>query len=318
VRTMEIAVAINRGRHGDLDRPLIRTLARDLGRDVDRFGQYARARNHEPEGVTALRYAILSLTLDQARERYLAITLIRYLATAARIARQFLGGVTLAHAHGLIVGLSADLGRALDLTDQVNRETDQARWRVLDRSLSRTLDLAIERARALDRLCGQGVTGRLGIAPAKGLAEAILDGAMDDFTSADLTHAILTDPSLTDPSLTDARLTDSYLIGVRWSLSGTIWPPGTDVTALLARSHELDPGSGVLVVKRRGRYLRNNQQFRSIMPSVGSRAEQSPGTTGSRGEASWGRFCRWGHGYAIRRCGAGLCCSSWYLSLFRR
>ena len=128
----------------------------------------------------------------------------------------------------------------------MRREADQARWLVLDRSLSRTLDLAIERARALDRLCGQGVTGRLGIAPAEGLAEAILDGVMDDFTSADLTYA-----SLADPSLTDARLTDSYLIGVRWSLSGTIWPPGTDVSALLARSQEVEPGSGVFVVKRR-------------------------------------------------------------------
>ena len=261
VRAMEIAVAINRGRHGDLDRPLIRTLARDLGRDVDRFGRYARARNHEPEGLTGLRYSVLSLTLDQDRERYLAITLIRYLATAAGIARELVGGTSgiggTHHdrelARGLVAGLSADLKRALDLTVRVDREADQARWRVLDRSLSRTLDLAIERARALDRLCGQGLAGRLGIALAEGLAQALLDGAMDDFTSADLTYA-----SLSDPGLTDARLADSYLIGVRWSLSGTIWPPGTDITALLARSQELDPGSGVLVVKHRGRYLHNN------------------------------------------------------------
>ena len=70
----------------------------------------------------------------------------------------------------------------------------------------------------------------------KGLAEALLDGALDDFTSADLTHT----------SLADADLT-----GVRWSLSGTIWPPGTDVKALLARSEEVEPG-GVLVITRRG------------------------------------------------------------------
>jgi len=253
VQAMEIALAINRGRHGDLDRPLIRTLARDLGRDVDRFGQYARARNDEPEGLTELRYTILSLTLDQARERYLAITLNRYLATTVRIARTCIrgtGGGFTQHdrelTHVLVAGFSAGLKRALDLIVRLDREVDQARWRVLDRSLSRTLDLAIERARALDGLCGQGLAGRLGIAPAEGLAEALLDGAMDDFTSADLTYA-----SLADPSLTDARLTDSYLIGVRWSLSGTIWPPGTDVSALLARSQEVEPGSGVFVVKRR-------------------------------------------------------------------
>ena len=82
----------------------------------------------------------------------------------------------------------------------------------------------------------QGVAGRLGISPTEGLAEALLDGALDDFTSADLTHT----------SLADADLT-----GVRWSLPGTIWPPGTDVKALLARSEEVEPG-GVLVITRRG------------------------------------------------------------------
>jgi hypothetical protein len=55
-------------------------------------------------------------------------------------------------------------------------------------------------------------------ASASGRAEAPLDGAMDDFTSADLTYA----------SLAAADLT-----GVRWSLSGTIWPIETDVKALL-------------------------------------------------------------------------------------
>jgi hypothetical protein len=60
---------------------------------------------------------------------------------------------------------------------------------------------------------------------------------MDDFTSADLTHA---------------RVAGADLTGVRWSLSGTIWPPETDVKALLVRSGQVSPGSGVLVVKRRG------------------------------------------------------------------
>jgi hypothetical protein len=80
------------------------------------------------------------------------------------------------------------------------------------------------------------VAGRLGISPAEGLADALLDGAMDDFTSADLTYA---------------SLADSDLAGVRWSLSGTIWPPETDVKAILARSEEAGPGSGILVVTRR-------------------------------------------------------------------
>jgi hypothetical protein len=59
---------------------------------------------------------------------------------------------------------------------------------------------------------------------------------MDDFTNSDLTHA---------------SLADADLAGVRWSLAGTIWPPGTNVKALLARSEEVQPASGVLVFTRR-------------------------------------------------------------------
>lgn len=145
-------------------------------------------------------------------------------------------------------GLDSDLERAHALAHNLNElyrtrarslNAYQAREQIfdIDRSISSTLDLALQRASALDRVCAQGVAGRLGILPTEGLAEAILDGAMDDFTSADLTYA---------------RLADADLIGVRWSLSGTIWPPETDVKALLARSEAVDPGGGVLVVKRRG------------------------------------------------------------------
>jgi hypothetical protein len=58
---------------------------------------------------------------------------------------------------------------------------------------------------------------------------------MDDFTSADLTYANLAGTDLT---------------GVRWSLSGTTWPPGTSVKALIRRSDQAGPG--VLVLTRRG------------------------------------------------------------------
>jgi hypothetical protein len=69
------------------------------------------------------------------------------------------------------VGLDSDLDRALAL----NRELGKTRERILnvnhareqilniDRSIGRALDLAFERSRALDRVCAQGVAGRLGI-----------------------------------------------------------------------------------------------------------------------------------------------------------
>jgi hypothetical protein len=87
------------------------------------------------------------------------------------------------------------------------------------------------------RVCAQNLAGRLNIAQTEGLAEAVLEDAVDDFTNSDLTYATLADADLT---------------GVRWSLPGTIWPPGTDVKALLADSEEVQPGSGVLVFTRRG------------------------------------------------------------------
>jgi hypothetical protein len=131
--------------------------------------------------------------------------------------------------------LARELGKTRERILNVNQARDQILN--IDRALSHALDLAFERSRALDRVWAQCVAGRLGISPTDGLAEALLEGALDDFASAYLTHA----------SLADADLT-----GVRWSLSGTIWPPKTDVKALLARSEEVEPGGGVLMVTRRG------------------------------------------------------------------
>jgi hypothetical protein len=262
VRAIEIAAAINRGRHGNLDHPFICTLARDLNRDLDRTREYAQLR-HLKLNVTVTRDSVLVLAPGQASERDLALTPIRHFQGALHLARDLSHAIdgTLARHLGLRLslsrdhdlelaceladGLDSDLERAHALGHNLNelyisfRRFSQAREQILiiDRSISRTLDLAFMRSRALDRVCAQGVAGRLGISPTEGLAEALLDGAMDDFTSANLTCA---------------RLADADLTGVRWSLSGTIWPPDTDVKALLARSEEVEPGSGVLVVTRWG------------------------------------------------------------------
>jgi hypothetical protein len=261
VRAIEIAAAINQGRRGNLDRAFIRTLARDLGRDLGRAGEYAQVR-HLKLDVTVTRQSGLVLTLDQAREPYLALTLIRCCDAVLHLARELghaIDGTLARHldlrlsftrdddlepAGELAADLDSDLERALALNRVLGRTRERivnvnyAREQIpnIDRSFSHALDLAFERSRALDRVCAQGVAGRLGISPMEGLAEALLDGAMDDFTSADLTHA----------SLAGADLT-----GVRWSLSGTTWPPEADVKALLARSEKVQTRGDVLVVKRR-------------------------------------------------------------------
>jgi hypothetical protein len=253
VRAVEIADAVNRGGRGNPDRPLIRTLARDLGRDLDRARGYALARHLKlgvaDSGDPASGDSALVLALGQAPGRDLpigdfdALALSRYFYAALDLARALsdaIGAILGPHldlrltfsrdhdlelARELAEGLSSDLGRAHALARNDNHARDRA------------LDLARGRSGALDRVCAQGVADRLGISPAKGLAEALLDGTLDDFTSADLTHAGLADADLT---------------GVRWSLPGTTWPPGTDVKVLLARSEQAGPG-GVLVVTHRGR-----------------------------------------------------------------
>jgi hypothetical protein len=238
VRALEIVAAINDGRRGNLDRSLVRTLASDLGRDVDRLRKYAQDHQIKLE-PTVTRNSVLALTLDQADERYLALGLPGYFDAALRLTHD------LAHHLGGVLAnvLKSDLSRALALNSELDatrkriRNVSEARAQILDidRSISQTLGLAFSHARALDRVCAQDVAGRLDISTVEGLADALLDGAMDDFTSADLTYVDLTGADLT---------------GVRWSLSGTTWPPETNVKALLARSEPVKPG--VLVVRRRG------------------------------------------------------------------
>lgn len=164
VRAMDIAAAVNRGRQGNVDLALIQTLARDLGRDLDRAREYARVCHLKPD-LTISPGAALVLAPDQA------------------------------------------LGQA------------PGRY-----ALIRYFDAAVDLAREL----GEAVYSVLG-------------------SPLNLRFAFYRDSDLAHASLADADLT-----GVRWSLSGTIWPPGTDVKALLARSEAVQPGSGVLVFTRRG------------------------------------------------------------------
>ena len=242
VRAMDIATAVNRGRQGNLDLPLIRTLACDLGQDLDRARRYALVRQLKPH-VTVSRGAALVLAADQALGqapggyRY---PLIRCFEAAVDLARELAEAVCSVLGSPLSLRFADDLEMACELAEvlgsDLGRVFDPFPFNGID-VREQALNLALKHSRALDRVCAQNLAGRLDIAQAEGLAEAVLEGALDDFTNSDLTHA---------------SLVDADLAGVRWSLSGTSWPPGTDVKALLARSEKVQPGSGVLVFTRRG------------------------------------------------------------------
>jgi hypothetical protein len=138
-------------------------------------------------------------------------------------------------ARELVDNVGFILSRVDALAEGLGERPPPGQVRSTGRIISRALGQAAERAWTMDRICAQGLAARLGITTTDGLTQALTDGALDDFTSADLTCANLAQADLT---------------GVRWSLTGTAWPPGTDIKALLARS-EIHPGD-VLVLRHRG------------------------------------------------------------------
>jgi len=228
VRAVEIAAAVNRGRCGDLDRPLIRGLAGGLGRGLDHARRYALARNLQL-GTAVSRGRVPALVPGQAREYDPALSLARGFDAAVDLARELgeaIDGILAPYldlrlafsrdhdlelARELADGVGSCLGRARALAFGLHGSPAREQVLSTGRVISRALDQALEHARSLDRVCAQGLAGRLGIAAAEGLAKALADGALDDFTSADLTCA---------------SLADADLAGVRWSLTGTAWPPG--------------------------------------------------------------------------------------------
>ena len=258
VRAMKIAAAAYRA---DADLPVIQTLAGDLSRDVDRARDYARLRSLRLD-VAASPRSVQALARGRASGPYLGRGFSRCFIPALGRARELAraidavldrhlnlrlsltGDEDLELAGVLADGLDHDLDRVMELARKLSElagagvRSGRAREQVLSisGSVRRTFALACQRCRALDRVCAQGAAGRAGVGVTQGLGQALLDGVLDDFTSADLTGA----------SLAGADLT-----GVHWSRPGTTWPPGTDVKALLARS-QTRPGGGVLIITRSG------------------------------------------------------------------
>lgn len=142
--------------------------------------------------------------LDRAHTRQLAHHLALVLAITLEHSRN--------DARSLDLGLDLDLDSVI-LAGGLTPDLDRAR------------DIAYQTAMAVGRA--------LGVEQVEGLAAALLEGALDDFTRADLAHADLTGRDLT---------------GVRWSDWGTRWPEGTDIDRLRTRSREVAHGTGIYVI----------------------------------------------------------------------
>jgi hypothetical protein len=262
-----------------LDRAIGRAIGRAIDRAIDRlpvvYGILFRA------CVLALILAIpVAVVIDLlvfalafpselalALTRDIALACVRVLNRAFDRARARAGARDIAREHARSLDLDRDLAlnRDLDLARMLTRALDQARDlnlarardltraldHVLDRSSARSLDLAIipdldtarglnlARARNLSRQLASVLTAALseslGIEHHEGLAGGVLDGALDDFSQADISAANLAHIDLT---------------GVRWTVSGTHWPPGMDIKTLLQQSRETESGSEAYVVTR--------------------------------------------------------------------
>jgi hypothetical protein len=208
---------------------LVRALVIARSRDLDLASDLASA--------LASAHARAS---DRDFDRVSASDLNRALELASDLDRVGELARVLAHAsaHASVVASASDLDLASDLgLDRIlglDLGLDFFRASAFARDLAqgRDLDLAgdLDRARDLARHMAFVLGRALGIQQVEGLAAALLEGALDDFTRADLSQA---------------DLTGLNLVGVRWSAAGTRWPPGTDVDALRARSRKVAPGVGI-------------------------------------------------------------------------
>lgn len=208
VRVLDLAVALSldHDRSHARARDLAHALAVALGRARDRAGDPGMAGAHAR--ALELAHAIdvdINFDLDH-------------------LARGIAGdqAVTLAH---LLAGF---------VEPTLAEDLDPAHTR--DRERLRDLLRARTHARALAHTRTRTVATLLGLPPAtKGLADALLHGALDDFT---------------DDDLSGVDLTGADLVGILWSANRTRWPDGTDLTDLRGRSEERPPASGLFVVTK--------------------------------------------------------------------
>lgn len=222
------------GTYASLNRGLALVLARDSALDI-------------ACDLTSALTRTLILDLDLTSARALACDLEGELDSARALALDIPFDLGLA--------IDSELDRARDIARARGLEFDSALARAIARTLNHvsffagirdralasdltcdlTLDSACSLARELASVLAGALSDSLGTEQPDGLADALLDGALDDFSQADLSESDL------------ARI---FLTGVRWSMPGTRWPPAL-VDTLMRQSEETEPGSGTYVVTRR-------------------------------------------------------------------
>jgi hypothetical protein len=227
VRALAVANAVADALNRDLNRDL--GLVRALDRDINRARGRGLGLNRERDHVS-----VLARDLELARDLANDLHHDRNLELARDLAHDLY--------RDLVNVLSFDRTRDLnrDLARDLNRERD------LEHTLARDLnrDLNRDGALALAHHVALTVGRALGVRHVDGLAAALLDGVMDDFTRADLSRVDLTGLDLT---------------GMRWSDSGTVWPVGTDVDELRARSKQVD--SGIYVIASPSDGIKSRRRF---------------------------------------------------------
>ena len=205
---------------------------------ADPAARMALRRSPVTMGVILSDLAVRALTIaEKAHARDFARDLARDLARASAIDPTHARDIDRASARAIKLYRDLDrypvspidptlvLGIVLDLDGALVFVLDHAR--AIDPAFYRDVVRDLDRAHALAHQTALIVGDALGLRQLEGLAAALLDGALDDFTNADLAGADLTGRDLT---------------GIRWSDWGTTWPPGTDTDGLRTQSQEIAPG----------------------------------------------------------------------------
>jgi hypothetical protein len=227
--TRDVAVAqdhLTRDHARDLDLDLVRALAHDLDHafsrskdtECDRDGDFVRGL----ERASALNRA-LTLDLERGTDRNHPHTIARDLDRVRAMLR------------------------VLDRVRVRGRSQGPSLGLLLDRAHSRTrdLELALERVGSHERVLTSTIVA-IRVNEVSRAIGMVLDQeapALD----RDSVHAFINDFTMADLRAVD--LDGVNLAGVRWSETGTQWPPAVDVQELKSRSEETPPHSGIWVVQ---------------------------------------------------------------------